>query len=142
MRYSEHLKVFSMRVVWIDQGALPHSRELYFAGVGCHLQTSSSELARSLELLSLPANRSCLNRFSMRIAVDATSNERAGSPHFRGLHHVVTASFGSANVFVFDILRCTLSASISNAIALIGAGGSRPARWPSRLRPPFSVPPG
>src|SRR5216684_4522173 len=35
----------------------------------------------------------------------------------RGLHHVVTASFGRSNVFVFDILRRTLSASVSAAIA-------------------------
>ena len=106
-----------MQVVSIDQTVLSHSRELCFAGAGCDLQTTSSELARVLELFSIPTNRSNLNRFSMRVAVDEASGEPAGVPHFRGLHHVVIASFGSSNVFVFDILRRTLSASISRAVA-------------------------
>jgi hypothetical protein len=106
-----------MQIVSIDQTVLPHSRELCFAGAGCDLQTTSSELARVLELLSIPADRSNLNRFSVRVAVDEASGEPAGAPHFRGLHHVVIASFGSSNVFVFDILRRTLSASISRAVA-------------------------
>jgi hypothetical protein len=53
----------------------------------------------------------------MRIAVDESTDEAAGEPHFRGLHHVVTASFGSSNVFVFDVLRRKLSASVSGAVA-------------------------
>ncbi len=107
-----------MQIVSIEQTVLPHSRKLCFAGAGCDLETTSSELARLLELLSIPADRSNLNRFSMRVAVDEGSGEPAGVPHFRGLHHVVIASFGSSNVFVFDILRRTLSASISRGVAL------------------------
>jgi hypothetical protein len=53
----------------------------------------------------------------MRVVVDESSDEPAGEPHFRGLHHIVTASFGRSNVFVFDILRRTLSSSVSAAIA-------------------------
>jgi hypothetical protein len=106
-----------MQTVSIDQTVLPHSRELCFAGAGCDLQTTSSELAGMLELLSIPVDRSNLNRFSVRVAVDEASGEPAGASHFRGLHHVVIASFGSSNVFVFDILRRTLSASISRAVA-------------------------
>ena len=106
-----------MQVVSIDQTVLTHSRDLCFAGAGCDLQTTSSELARMLQGLSTPPSLSCLNRFGMRVAVDETSREPTGSPHFRGLHHVVVASFGSSNVFVFDILRRILSASVSGAVA-------------------------
>jgi hypothetical protein len=106
-----------MQVVSINQTVLPYSRELCFGGAGCDLQTTSSDLTRVLELLSIPANHSNLNWFTMRVAVNETSNEIAGVPHFRGLHHVVTASFGSSNVFVLDILRRTLSASISGVVA-------------------------
>jgi hypothetical protein len=49
--------------------------------------------------------------------VDQSSDEAVGEPHFRGLHHVVMASFGGSNVFVFDILRRTLSATVSVAVA-------------------------
>jgi len=39
------------------------------------------------------------------------------SPHFRGMHHVVVASFGAANVFVFDLRRRVVTAKVSDAAA-------------------------
>ncbi|WP_158944204.1 hypothetical protein [Granulicella sp. S190] len=53
----------------------------------------------------------------MRVVVDESSREVIEQPHFRGMHHLVTASFGQANIFVFDILRRTVSAHISSATA-------------------------
>ena len=107
----------SMSFVLIDQTVLSYSRELCFAGAACDLRTNSPELASVLELLSISAGASCMGRFSMRVVVDPSSTEAAGKPHFRGLHHVVTASFGNSNMFVFDILRRTLSAVVSDAVA-------------------------
>jgi hypothetical protein len=104
-------------LVSIDQTALPHTRELCFAGAACEVRTNSPELARALELLSISTKASGRSRFSMRVVVDESRDEIAGEPHFRGLHHVVTASFGSSNVFVFDVLRRTLSASVSGTAA-------------------------
>jgi hypothetical protein len=113
----------------IDQTALPHSRELCFAGAMCEVRTNSLELVQVLELLSISASASCLSRFSMRVVVDESTDEVAREPHFRGLHHVVTASFGGSNVFVFDVLRRTLSASVSGTVA-------RDCRfWKERLIP-------
>jgi hypothetical protein len=106
-----------MSFVSIDQTAVSHSRELCFAGATCDFRTNSSELVTVLDLLSISADAFCLGRFSMCVVVDESSAEAAGGAHFRGLHHVVTASFGSSNVFVFDILRRTLSASVSAAVA-------------------------
>jgi hypothetical protein len=40
-----------------------------------------------------------------------------GPPHFRGMHHVVVASFGAANVFVFDLRRSIVTARVSQAVA-------------------------
>jgi hypothetical protein len=101
----------------IDQTVLSPSRELCFAGAACDLQTNSPELAEVLDLLSITPSPVCLSRFSMRVVVDESSSHVAGAPHFRGLHHVVTASFGTSNVFVFDIMRRTLGASVSAAVA-------------------------
>jgi hypothetical protein len=101
----------------IDQSNLNYSMELCFAGAACHLSTNSSELAEVLEGLSISIGDAVSSGFSMRIVVDESSDEAAGEPHFRGLHHLVTASFGGSNVFVFDILRRTLSAGISTAVA-------------------------
>jgi hypothetical protein len=109
-----------MSVIFIDQTALDHSIELCFAGAACDLRTNSSELARALEDLSISIGDTVPSGFNMRVVVDESSDENAGEPHFRGLHHVVTASFGKSNVFVFDLLRRTLSASVSAAIARDG----------------------
>jgi hypothetical protein len=106
-----------MLSISIDQVALLYSRSLSFAGAGCDLSTNSVELVCVLENLSAPNNSVGENQFTMRIAVDETSPEVAAHPHFRGLHHVVTASFGRSNIFVFDVLRRTLSATVSGAVA-------------------------
>jgi hypothetical protein len=106
-----------MSLVSIDQIALRHSRELCFAGAACEVRTNSSELVSVLELLSVSVSTFCLSRFSMRIAVDESVGEGVGEPHFRGLHHVVTASFGGSNVFIFDVLRRTISANVSGVVA-------------------------
>jgi hypothetical protein len=42
----------------------------------------------------------------------------AQPPHFRGLSHLVTASFGDDNVFVFDLLRRTVAGTISEETAV------------------------
>jgi hypothetical protein len=106
-----------MSFLCIDQTALPYSMKLCFAGATCDLRTNSCELARVLEGLPISTGDTVSSGFSMRVVVDESSGEAAGEPHFRGLHHVVTASFGRSNVFVFDILRRTLSAGVSAAIA-------------------------
>jgi hypothetical protein len=105
-----------MSVFSIDQTALPYSRNLCFAGAACELRTNSSQLARVLESLSISTDNAVPSGFSMRVFVEEASDAAAGEPHFRGLHHVVTASFGSSNLFVFDILRRTLNARVSAAI--------------------------
>jgi hypothetical protein len=109
-----------MPFISIDHTDLHHSIELCFAGAVCDLRTNSSELARVLEGLSISTADTVPSGFRMRVVVDESSDEAAGEPHFRGLHHVVTASFGRSNVFVFDILRRTLSACVSAAIARDG----------------------
>jgi len=106
-----------MSLISIEQTDLPYSMELCFAGAVCHLATNSSDLARSLESLSISTVHSETSGFHMRIVVNDSSDENAGGPHFRGMQHVVTASFGRSNLFVFDILRRTMSASVSAAIA-------------------------
>src|SRR5580698_3328613 len=106
-----------MLSISIDQVALLYSRSLSFAGAGCDLSTNSVELVCILENLSAPNNSLGENQFTMRIAVDETSPEVAAHPHFRGLHHVVTASFGRSNIFVSDVLRRTLSATVSCTVA-------------------------
>jgi hypothetical protein len=106
-----------MLLVSIDQTTLPYSMELCFAGAACDLRTNSFELASVLKLLSISVGGFCPSRFNLRVVVDEFSDEAPGEPHFRGLHHVVTASFGHSNLLIFDILRRTLSARVSGVVA-------------------------
>ena len=106
-----------MLFVPIDETALPHQRRLFFAGARCDLQTNSDQLSQLMDRLSVPATASGSGHFTMRVTVDETRGDSAGKPHFRGLHHVVIASFGESNIFVFDILRRTLSAHVSGEVA-------------------------
>jgi hypothetical protein len=106
-----------MSFLSIDRIDLYYLMELCFAGAACDLSTNSRELVGVLESLSISIGDAVSSGFSMRIVVDESSDEATGEPHFRGLHHVVTASFGGSNVFVFDILRRTLIARVSAAVA-------------------------
>jgi hypothetical protein len=107
-----------MKSVLVDPTVLPYAQELRFAGVVCDLITNSFELRALLSQLSHVENCESGNRFSMRIVVSEPSCDPIEEPHFRGLRHVVTASFGTGNIFIFDVLRRTLSASISRVAAL------------------------
>jgi hypothetical protein len=102
-----------MTSISIDETILRHGKELCFAGAGCDLHTNSFELLSLLSNLSIPTNLIVGGRFSMQVFVNEFSQESLGEPHFRGLRHVVTASFGRDNIFVFDILRRTVTASVS-----------------------------
>jgi hypothetical protein len=53
----------------------------------------------------------------MQVLVNEEAIEFEAPPHFRGLHHVVIASFGKSNVFVFDLLRRNLSGIVSAVVA-------------------------
>jgi hypothetical protein len=106
-----------MSIISIDQSALPYSMELCFAGAACYLRTNSSQLAGVLKDLSISTSDAVPSGFDMHVVVDESSEKAVGEPHFRGLHHLVTASFGSANVFVFDILRRTITARVSEPTA-------------------------
>jgi hypothetical protein len=106
-----------MSSISIDPAALPYSMELCFAGAACDLRTNSYQLAVMLKALSISTGDAVPSGFDMHVIVDESSEKGVGEPHFRGLHHVVTASFGSSNVFVFDVLRRTLSARVSESTA-------------------------
>ena len=118
-----------MSQISIDQTILPHHKELCFSGALCDLSTNSNDLMNVLEGISIWPNGGGECRFSVRVFVDEASAEELGDPHFRGLHHVVIASFGEANVFVFDVLRRSISARVSFRVA------SDCAFWREKLIP-------
>lgn len=105
-----------MPIFPIDKTELHHRRKLSFAGSVCELSTNSQVLGDTLHASSSVTHETCGSAFTMHIFVNE-SGSIVGQPHFRGLHHIVIASFGNSNVFVFDLLRRTVSATVSKVVA-------------------------
>ena len=103
---------------------------LHLAGTVCEVETNYRPLGFTLRhWMSVAGEANNTGKFTMQILVSACSTPRSGQPHFRGLNHVVVASFGYANVFVFDLLRRRIVAQISEHVAC------DPSFWNERLLP-------
>jgi hypothetical protein len=89
---------------------------LSFAGAICDLRTNSARLGYLLGGTSQDAAAGGTS-FTMEVTVDEESDCEAGRPHFRGMQHTAIASFGVANVFVFDLLRRHVGARVSGRVA-------------------------
>ncbi|HZL25142.1 MAG TPA: hypothetical protein VFC39_01275 [Acidobacteriaceae bacterium] len=109
--------------------AIERKIELTFslAGAGCTLSTDSAALAENV----LRSTVAWLAQTVCELNVDVLAGDESplAAPHFRGMHHVVVASFGAANVFVFDLRRRIVTAKVSETVA-------RDAEfWPRTLLP-------
>src|SRR6516165_527621 len=99
-----------MEILAIDARARGHKRSLQIAGTTCVVETNCPQLGYGLCDWELPVLETAdVGGFSMQILV-IDGDETPDHPHFRGLHHLVIASFGHANVFVFDLLRRHIAA--------------------------------
>jgi hypothetical protein len=106
-----------MREITIDESTLHYRCTLQLAGVLCSVRTNCSELTRALEFRSkdnIPANTRVV---SIRVFVQRKTGYRHSRPHFRGLHHLVVASFSEQDVFVFDLSRRIVTATVSEDTA-------------------------
>lgn len=91
--------------------------QLSFAGAVCKLTTNSKTLGELLRDSGDVPMEDSNPVFAMEILVEEDGDSFIGPPHFRGMHHVVIASFGIANVFVFDLLRRHVGARVSRSVA-------------------------
>ena len=91
--------------------------KLSFAGATCELTTNSRILS---EILSDSADvwvEDFKPIFTVEIIVEEDREILAGPPHFRGMRHIVIATFGVDNTFVFDLLRRHVCARITHSMA-------------------------
>lgn len=90
---------------------------LAVAGAQCELATNSPELTSALSAWrrELAKNHAC--DFTLNVLVDGTPYGAHRRPFFRGLHHLVIATFDESNVFIFDLLRRTVNAVVTRNIA-------------------------
>ena len=105
------------REITLDAAGLPLRYELVVGGVNCAVQTNSHLVGDATECWRSVAPQSDPVEFCMRVQVMRSQRTHKEPPHFRGLHHLVIASFGAANVFVFDLARGEVAACIEEALA-------------------------
>jgi hypothetical protein len=105
------------REIAIEPGALSIRCELQVAGAICRVATNSHNVGQALRTWKRRDSIPPAGEFSMQILVTDGVRERRDTPHFRGLHHLVIASFGGGNVFVFDVARRNVVATVAEEVA-------------------------
>jgi len=105
-----------MKRFTVDDTQLTCRAVLEVAGCTCTVATNDSGLLGFLEPFRSGSPRDC-GEFEMRVMVHDEPGEPHWLPHFRGLHHLVFASFGQFDLFVFDLEQRRVSAAISKRLA-------------------------
>ncbi len=106
-----------MHRISISTAVLPYGYELHLAGTVCALKTNSEILGHTLRRWLTVSSHDAAGSFSMQVVVTSAQCTHSHRPHFRGLHHLVVASFGPDNLFVFDLARRSVTATIREEIA-------------------------
>jgi len=105
------------REITIDPAKLSYSRNLRIAGVRGRLLTNSRRLVETLRCWDAADAGGSSAGFAMHVLADGGGRADVAPPHFRGLKHIVIASFGERNLFVFDLERRHVTAAVSEATA-------------------------
>ena len=105
-----------MQIFTIDRSQLPYRCLIEIAGRSCGVATNDRNLVDVLSDLRT-AVEDQPGDFSMLIRVHEESGGEEEIPHFRGLHHLVFASFGPWNRFVFNLATRSISAAITGDMA-------------------------
>jgi hypothetical protein len=116
----------------IAHDVLPLRAELSLAGVRCRLATNSKEILSCVShwFSALRYPYPSEQPIDMEVLVDSSINHDPwAKAHFRGLRHLVFASFGTQEVFTFDLLR----RRVIGAVSLTTASDS--SFWNTRLLP-------
>lgn len=105
------------REITFESGAMPIQCELRVAGALCRVSTNSHIVGQALETWRRHTGQLPAGEFSMHVRVTDRKDDSRMAPHFRGLRHLVIASFGAANVFVFDLARRKVLATVTEEVA-------------------------
>ncbi len=104
----------------INRTALPLHSDLLIAGAHCAFATNSERILASVSRWRCPDRPRSERTFEMNVLLDASlpsHRDVLTQTHFRGLHHLVFATIGAYEVFVFDLLRKHVVGAVSQASA-------------------------
>jgi hypothetical protein len=116
----------------VNRTALPLQTDLLIAGAHCAFATNSEQILASVERWRCPGRPRSSRTFEMNVFLDPSlpSNRDVKTQlHFRGLHHLVFATIGSYELFVFDLSRKQVAGAVSQGSA------SEPSFWNSHWLP-------
>jgi HPr Serine kinase C-terminal domain len=116
----------------IDRAALPLHAYLRIAGAHCALATNCEEILAATSRWRCEGRPRTDRTFDLNVVVDPSlpaHRDLKTHTHFRGLHHLVFATIGSHEVFVFDLLRRSVAGAVSKASA------ADPGLWNSHWLP-------
>jgi len=106
-----HLQAFT-----IDASQLPLGGVINLLGRTGRVATNDRGLLDVLHSLCAGASIDPV-AFRLQVFVHSHASPSGELPYFRGLHHLVFATFGSTNLFVFDILGRNIMATIAKELA-------------------------
>ena len=104
----------------INRAALPLHSDLMIAGAHCAFATNSEQILASISRWRCPDRPRTSRTFEMNVLLDASLPSKRDvmtQTHFRGLHHLVFATIGTYELFVFDLLRKQVVGAVSQASA-------------------------
>jgi HPr Serine kinase C-terminal domain len=106
-----------MRMHTIDRTRMPLSDRLLVAGTVCSVSTNCQEVIDALSVWRCRNGDELGPSFQLNVLVDQCTRRNDGAPHFRGLEHLVFASFSESELFVFDLSRRTVFGLVSRKTA-------------------------
>jgi len=110
----------------VNRTALPLQTDLLIAGAHCAFATNSEEILSAVNRWRCSSRPRSSRTFEMKVFLDSSlpsDRELKSQTHFRGLHHLVFATIGAYELFVFDLFRKQVAGAVSQAAA------SEPEFW-------------
>jgi hypothetical protein len=107
-----------MKIQSMKAAQMPLREQFEIAGTRCSVRTNSAAVLGALRVWPNANGDRSQRCFELNVLVDgagAPPGER--SPHFRGLHQFVFATFGTGELFVFDLSRFSVAAVVSRQTA-------------------------
>jgi hypothetical protein len=102
----------------VNRTALPLQTDLLIAGAHCAFATNSEDILFAVKRWRCPGRPRTSRTFEMKVFLDSSlpsHRDLKSQTHFRGLHHLVFATIGAYELFVFDLFRKQVAGAVSQA---------------------------
>jgi hypothetical protein len=104
----------------VNRTALPLQTDLLIAGAHCAFATNSEQILSAVHRWRCSSRPRSRRTFEMKVLLDSSlpsNRDLKSQTHFRGLHHLVFATIGAYELFVFDLFRRQVAGAVSQASA-------------------------